>query len=315
VRSRPTPAAGRSPAAASTRVATTRSKPTPSPKTPEPLTPEPLTPEPLRPERQLLGEGREAEIFAWGEGQVLRLYRNAASAPRLARERLALSAARSAGLPVPEVFEQLEVDGRPALVMERVDGQDQLTVLSAKPWKALAIASKLGALQAKVHQEPAPGSLPAMREVLRQRIELAQGFGLSLDLASFALATLHALPDGDRLCHGDFHPGNLLVGDGGPTIIDWTNATCGDPLGDVARAWVILRLGSVPEGSSPLLQRVEQAGRGVFVSSYLRAYRRRRPIDNTLLDQWTVSHAAGRVAENIDGELEPLTGFLNARRR
>lgn len=225
-----------------------------------------------------------------------------------------MRAARVAGLPVPAAYERIELDGRPGLVMARVDGQDQLTALSAKPWRALSIAAKLGALQAHLHETPAPLELPAMRDVLRQRIDLAQSFGLTRDLASFALAMLDAVPDGDRLCHGDFHPGNLLLVAGEPTLIDWTNASRGDPTGDVARAWVILRLGSVPEGMSRLLRVADRLGRGAFAWSYTRAYRRRRPIDDALLDQWTIAHAAGRVAENIDGELENMTAFLSSRR-
>src|SRR5207302_8957380 len=125
----------RSPEASATAPATTRSQQAPSP----------TTPDPSRPERQLLGEGRQAEIFAWDDGRVLRLYRDAAAAgPWLAREQLALRTARAAGLPVPLAYEGIELDGRPGLVMERVDGQDQLTALSAKPWNAFKIASTLG---------------------------------------------------------------------------------------------------------------------------------------------------------------------------
>ena len=225
-----------------------------------------------------------------------------------------MRAARVAGLPVPAAYERIELDGRPGLVMERVDGQDQLTGLSAKPWNAFKIASNLGALHAGIHEALAPAELPPMREVLRQRIDLALGFGLPRDLASFAHGTLNALPDGDRLCHGDVHPGNLLLGAGGSTIIDWTNASRGDPTGDVARAWVILRLGSVPPTMSPVVRLGDRMVRGSFARSYRRAYRRRRAIDDALLDQWTIAHAAGRVAENIDGELENMTAFLNARR-
>ena len=38
-----------------------------------------------------------------------------------------------------------------------------------------------------------------------------------------------------RVCHGDFHPDNILVSSKEPIAIDWTNAYVGNPLGDVAR--------------------------------------------------------------------------------
>ena len=58
------------------------------------------------------------------------------------------------------------------------------------------------------------------------------------------LAELHARlhripPEGDRLVHLDLHPGNVLLARRGPVVIDWTNASGGDPALDVALTWVI----------------------------------------------------------------------------
>jgi tRNA A-37 threonylcarbamoyl transferase component Bud32 len=51
---------------------------------------------------------------------------------------------------------------------------------------------------------------------------------------------LHAIPYGDaRLVHFDLHPDNVLLGPGGPVLIDWTNAHAGDPDADVALTWLI----------------------------------------------------------------------------
>lgn len=40
------------------------------------------------------------------------------------------------------------------------------------------------------------------------------------------------MPDGDHLCHGDFHPRNVLGEALQPILIDWPNACCGDPASD-----------------------------------------------------------------------------------
>src|SRR5215210_4707672 len=100
------------------------------------------------------------------------------------------------------------------------------------------------------------------------------------------MATLEALPDGDRLCHGDFHPGNILLGDRGPAVIDWTGATRGDPAGDLARTRLLLQIGAVQEYMPALVRRMQAYGRGAFFRLYLRAYRRTRSIDDNLVDRW-----------------------------
>ncbi|MFC2013409.1 phosphotransferase family protein [Chloroflexota bacterium] len=52
------------------------------------------------------------------------------------------------------------------------------------------------------------------------------------------LEALEQLPDGSAVCHGDFHPRNIIISSRGPVIIDWANATQGNPLADVA--WILL---------------------------------------------------------------------------
>jgi aminoglycoside phosphotransferase (APT) family kinase protein len=74
--------------------------------------------------------------------------------------------------------------------------------------------------------------------VLADRISDAD---LPLHLLDFARQVLDGLPDGDRLCHGDYHPGNVLQAAGRIAVIDWGAATRGAPETDHARALLLLR--------------------------------------------------------------------------
>ena len=56
------------------------------------------------------------------------------------------------------------------------------------------------------------------------------------------LAGIADMPDGDRLCHGDFHPRNILGDASQPVIIDWPDARRGDPAADVCRSWLLMKL-------------------------------------------------------------------------
>src|SRR5256885_2414379 len=89
-----------------------------------------------------LGEGREAEIFATVDGQyAVRVMRPGFSG--LSRESAAMKAVRAAGGPVPEPIELTEVDGREALVMERVPAQDLLAEVGSRPWRLPVVARQL----------------------------------------------------------------------------------------------------------------------------------------------------------------------------
>ena len=75
---------------------------------------------------RLIGQGREAEVFECQDGRVLKLLRASGSRIGLLFEIAALEAARSAGVSVPQVYEEVVIDGRTGLMMERLDGTDLL---------------------------------------------------------------------------------------------------------------------------------------------------------------------------------------------
>jgi aminoglycoside phosphotransferase (APT) family kinase protein len=261
--------------------------------------------------RALIGQGREAEIFAWDDDTVLRLPRPWAGHIRVDDEAAAMRAAAASGVDVPKVYGTTIVDGRAGLIMERVEGPDLITLMGRRPWYVPRAARIVGREQARMHDVIAPTDLPTLRIRVRAKIEGAAD--LPAAFAELALTTLEALPDGDRLCHGDVHPGNVLLGDRGPAVIDWTGATRGDPAGDVARTRLLLRIAPVEDYMPALVRRMQAFGRGAFVRLYLRAYRRTRPIDDDLVDRWEVVRAADRIFEGIEAERPALLELLERR--
>jgi aminoglycoside phosphotransferase (APT) family kinase protein len=257
--------------------------------------------------RRLVGEGREAEIFEWDGNTVLRLLRDPAHGARLGAEAVAMRAAGACGVPVPTVGDQLTVEGRPGLVLGRVDGPDLITRMGSRPWTVVGAAAQLGRIHAQLHEVVAPPELPALREHVRARIAASP---LPARLTEHALAELEQLPDGERLCHGDFHPGNVLVGSGGPVVIDWVNATRGDPAADLARTRLMLQVGALPPGTRRLIVTLDRTGRALFRRQWLSSYRRRRAVDDALVDRWTVVRAADRSAEGIEPEIPALRAIL-----
>ena len=261
-------------------------------------------------DRELLGQGREAEIYAWDDGLVLRLFRTAELQERLERESVAMRAAAECGVPVPRVEESITVDGRPGLLLERVDGPDLITLFGRRPWLVPRLVRTVGILHTQMHAAVAPPELEDLQVRVRRRIGDVRGNMLPTDLADFALERLEGLPVGDRLCHGDFHPGNVLLGSDGPRVIDWTATTRGHPMADVARTCLMLTVGEAEPSMPALVRRMDKFGRAVIVRWYLRAYRRRAPIDDDLMSRWQVVRAADRMSEGIVGEYPKLIALL-----
>ncbi len=257
---------------------------------------------------KVLGTGREAAVYARHDGRAMRVLHDPSNRARLEREAVALRALAAAGAPVPAVYELTEHDGRPALVMDRVDGDDFLTLLRRRPWLVFFVAHRLGDLHSQLHDVPAPDSLPDLKEHMRERITTS--LRVPARLADFALYRLDALPIGDRVCHGDFQPANVLRGKQGPMVIDWTAATRGDPHADVTRTLLILRAGEVPAGTPRLARVLDPVGRAILGRGYLRSYRSRHPLDPARLRAWEPVSAAERLTHGIDQEVEWLTGLI-----
>lgn len=254
--------------------------------------------------RRLIAEGREAEIYEWDEGLVLRLMRSPLAGPTLARSTLASEAARSKGINTPKVFEIIEVHGRPAQVMERVDGHDMFTHIASNPLRIVSAARTLAEVHADLHKVEAPLGLEEIHGYLSQRI--AGSDLVPADVSDAALTALADLPEGMAVCHGDYHPGNLLLTEAGSVLIDWTGATRGDATADFARTTLMLRIGELPPGAPGIIRLLASVGRGVLLRLYSRSYRKAMPVDNEMLEAWTIVCVANRLVDGIGSEREAL---------
>ncbi len=106
-------------------------------------------------EGTLIGEGRMAEVFEWGDDQVLKLFRAWCRAEWPRQEAQVARTVHATGLAVPAVGDVIEVDGRWGIMYERVDGVSMLQCLTSKPWAVTRLARTLAELQAAMHSLPA----------------------------------------------------------------------------------------------------------------------------------------------------------------
>jgi aminoglycoside phosphotransferase (APT) family kinase protein len=256
-----------------------------------------------------LGSGRQAEVFAWGEGRVLKLSRFPSGAG-LEREASVLRAAGEVGAPVPGVFEETVVDGRPGVVMERLDGPDLLTLVGNRPWQVWRIGVELGRTHRALHASPLPPGLPELHEAVAAKLQGSAA--IPADAREFGRALLAQLPGGDRLCHGDFHPGNVIRTPAGCKVIDFENAVAGDAAADHAATRTILRMGE-PPAVSWYERLLLGAGRKLMLRAYLRGYG--ATFDPAVLRKWELLFLCQRLGDEIPEERERILAEIRAARR
>jgi Ser/Thr protein kinase RdoA (MazF antagonist) len=156
-----------------------------------------------------------------------------------------------------------------------------------------------------MHANTTRPEIPAQRRRLEYKLDHAEA--LPPDLKAAAFSALAALPDGEAICHGDFHPANILLAPDRAVVIDWIDASLGNPLADVARTSIIAMGGATVQLSNRLLAGFVR----LFHAAYLRHYFRLRPGGEAEYRRWLPIVAAARLSENIP-ELED---WLVARAR
>ena len=242
-----------------------------------------------------IAAGRTAEVYAWEEGWVLKLFRDGGPTDWVDYEARIARIVYRLGLAVPAVGEVVDVGSRRGILYERVDGESMLDTIM----RDLGQVEHYARLLAELHERVAP-ELPSQRERLQNRIGRAEL--LTEDVRRAFLESLHALPDGDRLCHGDFHPGNILMTARGPIIIDWVDAVRGNPLADIARTHLLITAGEVPpEAERPRAQ---------FAAAYLDHHPLLTPERREEFRAWHPIVAAARLVEDIAGEQGHLFSII-----
>ena len=241
-----------------------------------------------------LASGRTAEVYAWGQDQVLKLFHDWFELDDILFEQKVARLVHSSGIPAPAVGEVVQVNGHNGLVYQRADGIPMWAALAHQPWRLFRLARRTAELHTALHALTAPAEFPDQVQQLRHKIQWAQA--LPDDLRRRVLAALDTFPAGDRICHGDFHPGNILMTKRGEVVIDWIDVTRGNPLADLART-PILALGAAATDQVP--QGWVKAGLRLFHALYVHCYFQLCPGGEAEYRRWLPVVAAARLSENI----------------
>lgn len=248
-----------------------------------------------------IAQGRTAEIYAWEDHQILKLFRDWCPPGWTDYEALVASTVYEAGIPSPRPGGIVEVNGRRGLLYERLEGISMLEDMNARPWRLFKHARALAQLQSDIHRK-AIVELPSYKDKLRNSIRYAPH--IADPVREKVLTLLDLLPEGKNVCHGDFHPGNVILTREGPIVIDWMTACSGNPWADVARTHLLLTIGAKAAGKQlhPFVRLAIQ----FYDHTYLRCYRALHAPGTEEWKAWIPVIAAGRLKENIAAEREAL---------
>jgi aminoglycoside phosphotransferase (APT) family kinase protein len=236
-------------------------------------------------------------VRAWGPDAVAKVPLPTTPDDWIIAEAQYTAVVHAIGAPVPRLLAVERVDGRATSIYERARGPSMWERVTSSPSTAAAVGADLAALHHQLLGITPPPTLPRQLDRMACKIRRAAS-----SVAGELAESLRLLPsDGPyRLCHGDLHPANVLVTPGGPIVIDWFDASRGDPRLDVARTSLLLgALGTrlirpvhLPGATLPVLEALYEA--------YRHGILERTGFASADIDRHRQSTLAARLAEGLE---------------
>jgi aminoglycoside phosphotransferase (APT) family kinase protein len=248
-----------------------------------------------RPLGDLVAQGSRSSVHSYGRGAVVKVPVPSTPEGWIRFEAHYAEAVRAAGAPAPRLLGVERIAGRTASIWERVEGASIWEHVADRPVRGAELGRLLADVQHALFGLVPPVTLPRQRDRLVSKIRRAAAT-VDPSLAQ-ALEFLPPQACPPSLCHGDLHPSNVLLGRDGPVIVDWFDASRGDPIADVARSSLTL----LSDGEEPPrhLPGADRATLRLLTDAYLARLHEHLDIDHDLLARWQAVNAVGRMAEGV----------------
>jgi Ser/Thr protein kinase RdoA (MazF antagonist) len=168
-----------------------------------------------------IGEGKFSDVHAWAPGQVLKLWKAGVPQRTVSHEARMIRAVFAAGVPAPEVFGEVTLEGRFGIVLTRLDGPTLAHLSRTGAMTLQQVGAILATLAMDLHGTPPPAAVLSLRDWMDHSMRGA-GDRIPRHIADGILTLIDRLPPSGGLCHCDLHPGNVIMTADGPRLIDWT---------------------------------------------------------------------------------------------
>lgn len=192
---------------------------------------------------KIIGEGNTATVYEWGEGKVLKLFVQGYPQNAVETEFQNTRMINELSFAKAKAYEMIRCEERMGIIYEKVEGESLLDWV-LRTGDLQGCAEYMARLHKTIVQHKVSGVMNykdfltyhLLHAPPSKRMEHGQLHRM-----------LDKLKDGDNLCHGDLHPGNILLAEGQPVVIDFMNVCHGDVLYDVARTVFLVQYTPVPE--------------------------------------------------------------------
>lgn len=228
-----------------------------------------------------IAEGGCSEVYEIQDGnKIVKLAKANTDYEAMRREYQNNLAAWQIGLPVARPFEMVEINGRTGIIFERIYGQSilerfmgQVMIGNGQTDIAGDDIRTTARMLYEIHSRTDVHLPQTQKEYMKSSIHHV-GHLTSVEKEK-VIAILDRLPVKNTLCHGDPNPGNILIqSDGKPVVIDWMDATIGNPEADLAEYVIMMRYAvlpsTLPKQATDFFDDIREVAIQIFIDEYTR---------------------------------------------
>jgi uncharacterized protein (TIGR02172 family) len=256
----------------------------------------------------LIAEGGQSKIYDYDVNKILRVPKREMDYDRIKYEYQVYKFLEDK-ISVPHVYEIIDIDNKPSLIMEKIKGIDLYSTIKKNPLIILSIPNILAKLHSSLFTLSISDKFRTNHQKAQYCIEHADIISNTLKQKLFTI--LKQLPDGSTLCHGDFHPGNIIKTIKKDYIIDWSSASIGSSLFDIAHTYLLLintpRLDNVSDKEFFIQKKVT----GYIGKKYLKKVCKQNNINVDSLFPYLLIKAGERCFYGMNSEKEWLSSFID----
>lgn len=178
---------------------------------------------------KLLGEGNTAKIYEIDESKVLKLFKENFSYESILKEYNNALAIKEMLFKKPQVLEYKKVDDCYGIVYEKICG------ISLLDWIIDTEDVEFSSMHmAKLHKKILANKVNNVSNYKDYIRNCIKDYDKTEEYYEM-LTLLDELPNSEYLCHGDYHPANILISNDEFYVIDFMNICRGPRFYDIAR--------------------------------------------------------------------------------
>ncbi len=224
--------------------------------------------------------------------KAIKLFNQEFSTADVLNEALNHARIEETGLRVPKLYEVTKIDGKWAIVSEFIEGTTLEALMAEHPEKYDEYLDLFVDLQLEIQSKKAP-LLNKLKDKMQRKISET---GLDATTRYELHTRLDAMPRHNKVLHGDFNPGNIIITkDSVPYILDWSHATQGNASADAARTYLLFTL----------------AGNRAHAEKYLSLFCKKSDTAKQYIQKWIPIVAASQLVKGHREERDFLMTWID----